>query len=55
MADGFDQAPRKIIKQVTTGDDDRAVLILNRTEVSTATVSSDPVTPARGRVEPPMA
>jgi hypothetical protein len=27
---GFDGAPRKIIKQVTAGDDDRAVLILSR-------------------------
>ena len=55
VANGFDQAPRKIIKQVTTGDDDRAVLILTRTAGPSAAVSSDPVTPARGRVEPPMA
>ncbi len=27
---GFDQAPRRILKLVTTGDDDRAVLILSR-------------------------
>ena len=27
---GFDQAPRRILKMVTTGDDDRAVLILSR-------------------------
>ena len=30
VASGFDQAPRRILKQVTSGDDDRAVLILNR-------------------------
>ncbi|MCL8253265.1 serine/threonine-protein phosphatase [Aeromicrobium fastidiosum] len=36
VAKGFDQASRKIIKQVTAGDDDRAVLILNRTAVAVA-------------------
>lgn len=30
---GFDQAPRRLLKQVASGDDDRAVLILSRTEV----------------------
>jgi hypothetical protein len=34
VSKGFDQASRKIIKQVTAGDDDRAVLILNRTSVT---------------------
>ena len=34
VSSGFDQAPRKIIKQVTAGDDDRAVLILNRSTVT---------------------
>ncbi len=28
---GFDQAPRRILKQVSSGDDDRAVLMLSRT------------------------
>lgn len=35
VEDGFDQAPRKILKLVSTGDDDRAVLVLNRTAVVT--------------------
>jgi hypothetical protein len=34
VSKSFDQASRKIIKQVTAGDDDRAVLILNRTAVA---------------------
>jgi hypothetical protein len=33
VADGFDQAPRRILKQVESGDDDRAVLILSRAAV----------------------
>ncbi|KQX72589.1 PP2C family protein-serine/threonine phosphatase [Aeromicrobium sp. Root472D3] len=44
VAKGFDQASRKIIKQVTAGDDDRAVLILNRTAVAVAAPVS-PVSP----------
>lgn len=34
VSKSFDQASRKIIKQVTAGDDDRAVLILNRTAIA---------------------
>ena len=30
MADGFDDAPRQILAHVSTGDDDRAVLMLDR-------------------------
>ena len=33
VEDGFDQAPRKILKQVSAGDDDRAVLVLSRAAV----------------------
>lgn len=41
---GFDQAPRKILRLVTTGDDDRAVLILSRVAVpSTPTTDVPPV------------
>jgi hypothetical protein len=40
VAAGFDQAPRRILKMVTTGDDDRAVLILSRPGV--------PALPAEG-------
>jgi hypothetical protein len=36
VASGFDQAPRKILKLVSKGDDDRAVLILSRDVVPTA-------------------
>nr|WP_256435519.1 PP2C family protein-serine/threonine phosphatase [Aeromicrobium sp. CFBP 8757] len=45
VAKGFDQASRKIIKQVTAGDDDRAVLILNRTAVAVAVAAAAPVSP----------
>ncbi len=50
VSKGFDQASRKIIKQVTAGDDDRAVLILNRTAVAApapAAVSPDDATSSR--------
>ncbi|MFI5427797.1 SpoIIE family protein phosphatase [Aeromicrobium sp. UC242_57] len=30
VASGFDQAPRRVLNLVTSGDDDRAVLILSR-------------------------
>lgn len=40
VASGFDQAPRRIIKQVASGDDDRAVLMLSRAAV--------PATPSSG-------
>lgn len=33
VKDGFDQAPRKILKLVSAGDDDRAVLVLSRDTV----------------------
>ncbi|MFC5679396.1 PP2C family protein-serine/threonine phosphatase [Aeromicrobium endophyticum] len=42
VSKGFDQASRKIIKQVTAGDDDRAVLILNRTVVAVETAVGTP-------------
>jgi hypothetical protein len=42
VSKGFDQASRKIIKQVTAGDDDRAVLILNRTAVAVEPAVSTP-------------
>jgi len=45
VSSGFDQAPRKIIKQVTSGDDDRAVLILSRSAVVAA--ADDAVPPSR--------
>lgn len=35
---GFDQAPRRILKQVSSGDDDRAVLILSRPGVRSLSV-----------------
>ncbi len=35
---GFEQAPRRILKQVTSGDDDRAVLILSRPGVPSLSV-----------------
>ncbi|MEO6473080.1 MAG: SpoIIE family protein phosphatase, partial [Aeromicrobium sp.] len=31
VSSGFDQAPKRIINRVSAGDDDRAVLIVNRT------------------------
>ncbi|MGA8988685.1 SpoIIE family protein phosphatase [Aeromicrobium sp.] len=34
VATGFDQAPRRILKLVASGDDDQAVLILSRSEAS---------------------
>ncbi|MCW2840660.1 MAG: hypothetical protein JWR55_2143 [Aeromicrobium sp.] len=34
VASGFDQAPRRILKLVTSGDDDRAVLVLSRDVVT---------------------
>ncbi len=33
MAEGFDNAPRRILAHVTTGDDDRAILMLSRKPV----------------------
>jgi hypothetical protein len=42
VSKGFDQASRKIIKQVTAGDDDRAVLILNRTAVAAESAVGTP-------------
>ena len=50
---GFDQAPRRILKLVTSGDDDRAVLILSRPGVQVPSVEEaeppasrpDPVLP----------
>jgi hypothetical protein len=45
---GFDQAPRKILKLVTSGDDDRALLILHRTAVA-APVQETPAEPDRER------
>jgi len=44
VATGFEQAPRRIIKQVTSGDDDRALLILSRSAADAA--------PAGGAVAP---
>lgn len=38
VATGFDQAPRRILKQVSSGDDDRAVLILSRSALPSFSV-----------------
>lgn len=38
VQDGFDQAPRRILKMVESGDDDRAVLILNRSGLRSLSV-----------------
>jgi hypothetical protein len=46
VASGFDQAPRKIINHVVTGDDDRAVLILDRCAVAAEVPAPAPVEPA---------
>jgi serine phosphatase RsbU (regulator of sigma subunit) len=43
---GFDQAPRRILRRVESGDDDRAILILHRTVVPAPTDGS-PVDPPR--------
>lgn len=43
VEDGFDQAPRKILKLVSAGDDDRAVLILSRDAVPTTPAVEAPV------------
>ena len=42
VSSGFDQAPRKILKLVTSGDDDRAVLILHRAAASVPVQETDP-------------
>ncbi|MCD9197238.1 PP2C family protein-serine/threonine phosphatase [Aeromicrobium wangtongii] len=42
---GFDQAPRNIINHVVTGDDDRAVLILDRSAVAARTSAGPPDEP----------
>lgn len=46
VSTGFDQAPRKILKQVASGDDDRALLILSRSAVA-AVVDQSPASPAQ--------
>ena len=38
VSSGFDQAPRRILAQVDSGDDDRAVLILSRSALPASTV-----------------
>lgn len=38
VSTGFDQAPRRILKMVSSGDDDRAVLILSRSAVRSLSV-----------------
>lgn len=48
VSTGFDQAPRKILELVTSGDDDRAVLILHRVAAPVAAEES-PVEPDRQR------
>ena len=40
---GFDGAASRIIAQVESGDDDRAVLILSRTDVAAASVDQSSV------------
>lgn len=45
VADGFDQAPRKILKLVSAVDDDRAVLILSRSAVPSAPAPVELVDP----------
>jgi hypothetical protein len=39
VSTGFDQAPRRILSQVDSGDDDRAVLIIHRAAVSTTSAA----------------
>jgi hypothetical protein len=50
VASGFDQAPRRILKLVTSGDDDRAVLVLSRDAVT----SELPAAPAGPRNDSAM-
>lgn len=47
VEDGFDQAPRKILKQVSAGDDDRAVLVLSRAAVPSDVVKDAPTADRR--------
>ncbi len=42
VTSGFDQAPRRILKQVASGDDDRAVLILHRAGPSGPALRGEP-------------
>jgi len=43
VASGFDQAPRRILEQVESGDDDRALLIVSR---SASTISAEGIAPS---------
>jgi hypothetical protein len=52
VSTGFDQAPRRILAQVESGDDDRAVLILHRAPVPTTSAEETAISlphPRRGR------
>jgi serine phosphatase RsbU (regulator of sigma subunit) len=46
---GFDQAPRRILAQVESGDDDRAVLIVHRAPLSTTSAEGTATSSPRPR------
>ncbi len=49
VSSGFDQAPRRILAQVESGEDDRAVLIISRSQASAAGTESALQRPRRAR------
>jgi len=49
VSTGFDQAPKRIIAQVESGDDDRAVLIVSRALPSAVGTDSSSLRPRRAR------
>lgn len=49
---GFDQAPRRILAQVESGDDDRAVLIVHRSPMPTTSVGGTATSSPRPRRAP---